>query len=778
MAGPLHDIKIFDITQAGVGPWATMILAAMGADVIKLEPPGGDRILGTKPRYSDLSVVYMQCNLGKRSAFANLRSPEGQEMARRLLKDADVFAENHKWGTVEKFGLSYEEVAKINPRIVYGNYPGWGSTGPMKDRGSADPSAQAFSGAVSTTGKVDGKGEFIRVYVLHDFNASSYIVTTTLLGLLYRERSGKGIKMENAQVASSIAVQTSRIAEFLATGTNVLPMGSSCANTAPHRAFQCQDKKWLAVGVVTDAQWRRLCKAIDATGLQANPRFASNIGRVKHREELEDKLRWIFSSKPARWWIIQLRKQKVPVSLFHDYETIPDLPQIRANKSIISLKYPKVGTLPFSNLPFQYSKTPIVMRPGPLPGQNTDQILKDGWGKNGTTKPKRYFGPKGLMEKGVLDGVTVVDMTQGLAGPYSSLILADAGARVIKVEPPEGDYARNFWPPMADGVSATFFHLNRNKEGLRLDIRKPEGQKRLFELLKTADVFIEEEGQRRLKPLGLGYQALEKINPGLVHCTISAHGTKGPLRNQPASELTLQAMSDHLATLGIAGEEPVRMGPDMASLGSSLFVTHGILGALYHKWRTGEGQHVNLSLLDTLIHQKGFTWTSMINPDAWNGHSENYYNPPHYGYKTADQPILLSPAGGLRGERSEQFVSLLKALKMEDYLEHPLFQRPAGEIMGFGGEGTLSFEAMPVWEEAFKSWDAERLLELLNSLGSTSSLVNSYEQLLDHPQMKALGMIKEMSQPGLGKVKCLISPWKLDGVPTVPPEPYGEEIIS
>ena len=98
--------------------------------------------------------------------------------------------------------------------------------------------------------------------------------------------------------------------------------------------------------------------------------------------------------------------------------------------------------------------------------------------------------------------------------------------------------------------------------------------------------------------------------------------------------------------------------------------------------------------------------------------------------------------------------------------------------MGFGGEGTISFEAMPVWEEAFKSWDAERLLELLNSLGSNSSLVNNYEQLLDHPQMEALGMIKEMSQPGLGKVKCLISPWKLDGVPKVPPEAYSEEIIS
>lgn len=777
MNGPLQGVKVFDITQAGVGPWATMILASMGANVIKIEPPGGDRILGTKPRYDDLSVVYMQCNLGKRSIFVNLKSTEGQEIANHLIKEADVFAENHKWGTVEHFGLDYEKVAKINPNIVYGNYPGWGSTGPLKDRGSADPTAQAFSGAVSTTGKAGGEGEFIRVYVLHDFNASSYIVTTTLLGLLYRERTGKGIKMENAQIASSVAVQTNRIAEFFASGKTVPPMGSSCVSTVPHKAFLCQDKKWLAVGVIKDDQWIRLCKAIQSTYLLNEPKFRSNQNRVKYRNELESKLATIFIEKPARWWIIQLRKHKIPVSLFEDYETIPDLPQIRANKSILSLKYPRIGRLPFSNIPFRFSKTPVEVKPGPIPGQNTKDILASGWGNHRSPKPKGYFGPKGPIKKGVLDGITIVDMTEGLTGPYASLILADAGAKVIKVEPPDGDYARNFAPSLVNGVSAQFIQLNRNKEGIRLNIKVKADRERLLELLKNADVFIEEKGQRQLKNFGLSYADLENINPGLIYCSLSDHGTKGPLRNQPASELTLQAMSDHLATLGIPGEEPVRMGPDMASMGSSLFLTHGILAALYHKWRTGEGQQVHLNLLDTLIHQKGFTWTSMINPDAWNGHSENYFNPPHHGYKTADQRILLSPAGGLGGNDTKQIPSLLKNLNMEGFINHPLFQLPTGEIMGFGGGGISSFEAMPIWEKTFKEWKAEDLLSILNSHGSNSSLVNDYKQLLAHPQMEAIGMVAEMDDPKLGKLKCLVSPWKLYGVPVVAPKPYIEENI-
>ena len=224
--------------------------------------------------------------------------------------------------------------------------------------------AQAFSDAVDITGRRGGAGEFIRFYGLHDYNAASFVTTTLLLGLLHRERTGKGLRLENAQVASSIAVQTSRIAEFLATGENMPRMGSATTTTVPHRAFLCQDKRWLAVGVITDEQWRGLCKAINAPELLEDSRFATNPGRVKHLDELEDRLKAIFSTNPARWWTIQLHKQKVPVSLFYDYETIPDLPQVKANRYIIPLKYPGAGTLPFTNLPFQYSKTPVRC-PGP-----------------------------------------------------------------------------------------------------------------------------------------------------------------------------------------------------------------------------------------------------------------------------------------------------------------------------------------------------------------------------------------------------------------------------
>ena len=769
MGGPLQGIRVFDMTHAGVGPWGTMILAAMGANVIKIDPPGGDRIRNMRPRYNDLSAVYMHCNLGKKGIYLDLKSDEGKEAARDLLREADVYAENMKWGTVARLGFGYDDVSKLNPRIVYGNYPGWGSTGPLKDRGSGDPTAQAFSGAVSITGTRDGAGEFNRFYGLHDFNASSYLTTTLLLGLLHRERTGKGPRLENPQMASSVAVQTSRIAEFLATGEDVPRMGSANTATVPHRAFLCQDKRWLAVGVINDAQWRGLCKAISAPDLRDDPRFASNPGRVKHRDELEDRLQAILSTNPARWWTIQLRKQRVPVSLFYDYETIPDLPQVRANRYIVNLKYPGAGTLPFGNIPFQYSKTPVTLRPGPWPGQDTERVMKEGWGTDDRTPAKGYFGPKGPVDKGPLEGVTVVDMTQGICGPYASLLLADAGARVIKVEPPEGDYARHFSPPL-NGVSAVFFHLNRNKEGLRLDIHKERDKQRLLELLKSADVLIEESGQRRMKRLGLSYQDLESVNPGLIHCSISPHGTKGPLRDQPASELTLQAMSDFLNTLGVAGEEPVRMGPDMASAGTSLFAVHGILGALYHKWRTGEGQRIDVSMLATMVHQRGITWTSMVDPDEWAGfYCEGYVKPPDYGYKTADQPVTLM------GPRDPDiFRELVKTLGLEQYLEHPLFQNPPSDVLGKEGRGDTHVQTQPIWEEVFKTWTSKDLLELFHKLGSHGGQVNTFKELFAHPQMAALDMVREIEDPSIGKVMCVISPWMMDGVRKAKPLPYNE----
>ena len=212
------------------------------------------------------------------------------------------------------------------------------------------------------------------------------------------------------------------------------------------------------------------------------------------------------------------------------------------------------------------------------------------------------------------------------------------------------------------------------------------------------------------------------------------------------------------------------MGPDMASAGTSLFAVHGILGALYHKWRTGEGQHIDVSMLATMVHQRGITWTSMIDPDEWAGfYCEGYVKPPDYGYKTADQPVTLAPP-----RDPDKFPEIMKALGMEEYLEHPLFQNLPRDILGWGGRGDLHVQAKPIWEESLKTWKSEDLLERFHSLGANGAPVNTFKDLFAHPQMAALDMVKEMDDPTLGKVTCVVAPWRMDGIPKARPIPYQE----
>lgn len=786
MAGPIDGVRVFDLTVAGVGPFATMILATLGANVVKVEPelqwPPARQ--GGTPSYHGLSVVYMNCHLGKRGINLDLKSAAGKEVARTLLRDADVFVENMSYGAVQRLGLSYDDVAGLNPDIVYGNFPGWGDSGPYVNRRCADTAVQAFAGVAATNGRRGGDPELIRWYALYDFNASSYIAFQMLLGLLHKQRTGKGLRVLGPQVGATIAVQTTRIAEFLATGQPVPRMGSATTSTVPHRAFLCEDKRWLAVGVIEDGHWERLCRAIGATGLLADAALATNRGRVKNREAVDAALAEIFEGKPAAWWEIQLRKAKVPVSRFLNSEEVFNHPQVLANELFVDLDYPRkdgaaealeypslgaypeIPTLPFGRLPIRFSKTPTTTTAGMLPGAHTTHILEHGWGA-GQPPEAGYFGPAGAPVNGILDGVTVVDMTQGIAGPYASLLLAESGARVIKIEPRGGDYVRG-WEPSLGGVSAAFTHLNRNKEGLSLDIESEDDLDRLKKLLGEADVFIEEEGQSRLSRYGLDHATLREINPRLITCSISAFGTNGPLRDQPASELVLQAMSDYLNNLGAPGEEPVRIGADMASSGTSLYACHGILAALYHQWRTGEGQLVEVNQLATLIHQRALTWTGLVDPDAWSGFLLGYTKPPDYPYKTADQPIML---GGV-GDR-ENMIGLMKEIGLESHLDDPLFKNPVYQLMGFpfgGGQdpGDTPYLAKSIWEKGFQRYSAENLVNLLDRFGSRSVVVNDYEQMARHPQTKALDVFKT-APDGTG---YLLPAWKLYGFDRIEPAPY------
>lgn len=374
MGKPLDGIRVFDITLAGVGPWATKLLGELGADVIHVESP--DR--GAANFMESPQLLYVTANNNKRSALLDLKDIKQREAVYRLLRTCDVFVENMRPGVMSRLGLDYETVSKINPGIVYLSASGYGQTGHMVPRPGADPQLQAFSGWTSVTGVEDGEPEFLRVYIHLDYNTSQYITQAILMALYARGRTGRGQKVEVAMLAAAMSLQSTRIAEYFATGKTPPRLGNAASTTAPHEAFRCEDKRYLAVGVVQESQWRPFCEAIDTPELTDDPRFTTNEDRVTHRRELSALLQPIFERHPLRYWEIQLTRGGVPNGRFLYWDDLRFHPQVIENGAMSIVQHPQFGPLYQDGAPWQFSKSDrIELTPTPLPDQHTQELLAE-----------------------------------------------------------------------------------------------------------------------------------------------------------------------------------------------------------------------------------------------------------------------------------------------------------------------------------------------------------------------------------------------------------------
>jgi crotonobetainyl-CoA:carnitine CoA-transferase CaiB-like acyl-CoA transferase len=376
MPGVLDGIRVFDLSIAAVGPWAAKLLGELGADVIKVEAPEGELAHAIPPPIKGTAVLYISANFNKRHIVLDLKREGDRAIALKIVEKSDVFLQNMRPGAVERLGLGYDVVSQVNPRIVYVAASAYGRTGPMAQEAGIDPTVQAFSGWCSITGPPGSPGEMFRHYAHLDLNTSTMIVEAVLQGLVARERTGRGQKIEIEMLSAALSLQTSRLAEFFATREQPRPLGSAAATTVPHQAFLCEDKKYLAVGVVSEDQWPRFCRALKLEELCHDPRFATNPKRVEHRAELVPLLEEHFGTKPLAWWVIRLTRERVPHGRIMDFDALRYHPQVIRNQHIVTLDTPHWGALSVDGLPWQFSKTPAgPVRPGGLKGEHTAEVL-------------------------------------------------------------------------------------------------------------------------------------------------------------------------------------------------------------------------------------------------------------------------------------------------------------------------------------------------------------------------------------------------------------------
>jgi len=373
----LAGIRVLDVSRVLAGPSCAQMFADMGADVIKIEDLVGDENRRWLPIVDGRSGNFMSVNRGKRGITLNLKSPRGQEVLARLVRTADVLIENFPPETAKRLGLSWEHLSSINERLVHVSITGYGSRGPLKDRPGYDNMVQAFSGMMAMTGERDGGP--IRAGASFIDMATGMLAFSGVSAALYARLAGKaaGQHIRVSLLETAIALLGYHIPAYTLAGKLPPRDGSGVWHIVPYQAFATQDGYVLA-GATNDAAWQRLCAAIGAGALAANPAYATTALRIENRAPLIEALAGIFATRRTEAWVSLLDAANVPCSPVNDIAQALAHPQVQAMQMVLDVAHRTGGTLRLAGVPLNLSATPA--KPGGAPpslGEHTDSILKD-----------------------------------------------------------------------------------------------------------------------------------------------------------------------------------------------------------------------------------------------------------------------------------------------------------------------------------------------------------------------------------------------------------------
>jgi crotonobetainyl-CoA:carnitine CoA-transferase CaiB-like acyl-CoA transferase len=374
---PLDGIRVIDFTQAMAAPFGTMNLADMGADVIKIEPPGAGeptRELSSVAKRGH-SATFMTMNRSKRGLTADLKRPEGVEIIRRLARTADVFVQNYRPGVAERLGLGWDALRAVNPRLVYCSVSGFGGTGPYAPRGGYDLIAQGMSGIISVTGEEGAPAK--SGVPLSDLCAGLFAAYGILCALEHRDRTGEGQLVDTSLLEAAMALTVRETTEYWMTGAAPKALGSADRWSVPCQALRAADG-YVTVSAGTDASFERLCRALGRADLSEDGRFATRRLRMENRAALIEAIEKTTAGEGCAHWLARLEEEGVPAGPINSYaEALAD-PHALARRMVVELLHPGAGPINALGIPVKLSDTPgAVDRPAPLLGQHTAEILAE-----------------------------------------------------------------------------------------------------------------------------------------------------------------------------------------------------------------------------------------------------------------------------------------------------------------------------------------------------------------------------------------------------------------
>jgi crotonobetainyl-CoA:carnitine CoA-transferase CaiB-like acyl-CoA transferase len=376
---PLHDIRVLDMTQVMAGPFCCQLLGDMGADVIKVEPPGtGDSArhgMGFTMKGED-TAAFLAVNRNKRSIALNLKDDSHRQAFHRLAGTADVLVENFRPGVCAKLGIDYETLTEANPGLIYASISGFGQTGPSAMRAGYDLIAQGMSGVMSVTGEPGGEPVKCGIPI-SDLSSGLFCAFAILTAYVSRQETGRGQYIDTSLFEGALALSIWETAELWATGRVPQPLGSAHRLTAPYQALRTRDGH-VTVGGNTERLWARLCAAIDRDDLVEDERFATNDARMANRPALEAELEAVLEQRTTGEWLEVLLEAGVPAGPIYDYRQVFEDPHTHARAMMVEMEHPVEGTVRGLGIPFKLSETPgQIRRAAPLLGEHTEEILSE-----------------------------------------------------------------------------------------------------------------------------------------------------------------------------------------------------------------------------------------------------------------------------------------------------------------------------------------------------------------------------------------------------------------
>lgn len=603
MTQVFEGIRVVDLTQGMAGPLATMILADFGADVIRLEPPGGD------PMWA--SPAYMLWNRGKKSVEANWGTSKGQQEVRELIRSADVFIESLPPGRAAELGVGYERVIASNPALVYFSLSAFGQHGPYKHFAAVDGIVNAKSGRMrEQVGWQKGRPTF---RAIHDtsYHTAMFTVQALIAGLRVSWATGRGQRLDTSLLRGVTAPNNRwRRLEGVELPPDQYPSEVSKAaaqrgelvpdrhESDPYAAIPTQlctetrDGRWIMHAHLQLPLFRAWIDAIGFSWIWTDPRyrdapkFASDADRIALNLMIFGRMK---EKTAAQWREIYRQHPNCAGEIMQTTQEAIHHEQFVQNGHMVEIKDPRVGKMKQLGAFVQMSQTPaLITRPAPIPGQDTAEIL------GASHAPRRATAPTGGSPRRPLEGIVMLELATWLAAPFSGTLLSDLGARVIKIEMLGGD------PFRAMASNENMIRSMQGKESIALDLKTQEGREIFHKLVARADTFMHNFRPGAPERIGADYESLRRIKPDLVYVYAASYGSRGPDAQRAAFNPTMGAFSGNSVFQSGEGNTPKGdQSPDPIA-GSG--VATAIMLGLATKLRTGKGQYVESSMMVSNVY--------------------------------------------------------------------------------------------------------------------------------------------------------------------------------